>query len=362
MSAPSVSDADFIRLYEEIGPRAMSRRLSLDLRGISRRRELIERKYRRSIRSANGPANNLPHTYVEHPQRAALSVSDGIVLVGSDAHYWPGEPSTAHRGFVRFCREYEPAAVILNGDVIDACAISRHPPINWESRPTVQQEIETAQDRLHEIEMAMPRGCRRVWTLGNHDSRFETRLATVAPEFAKVAGVHLKDHFPNWQPAWSAWVNDDVVIKHRFKGGVHATHNNTVASGKTMVTGHLHSAKVTPYTDYNGDRYGVDTGCLADPESAAFMGYTEDSPKNWRSAFGVLTFVDGRLLFPELAVVLEPGRIQFRGKIINVSDTQAPRRAKDSHAKTARAQKSRDGRRTRVHRRDRTARGRARTG
>jgi hypothetical protein len=48
--------------------------------------------------------------------------------------------------------------------------------------------------------------------------------------------------------------------KHRMKGGIHAAHNNTLHAGTTMVTGHLHSVKVTPFSDYNGTRWDVDTG------------------------------------------------------------------------------------------------------
>jgi hypothetical protein len=85
-----------------------------------------------------------------------------------------------------------------------------------------------------------------------------------------------------------------------------------------MVTGHLHSAKVTPCTDYNGTRYGVDTGCLADTYHPAFQGYCEDSPRDWRASFCVLTFVDGQLLMPELVLVWDQTHVQFRGEIIEV--------------------------------------------
>ncbi len=61
-----------------------------------------------------------------------------------------------------------------------------------------------------------------------------------------------------------------MIIKHRYKGGVHATHNNTVSSGVSICTGHLHSLKVTPYSDYNGVRYGVDTGTLAETDGPQF--------------------------------------------------------------------------------------------
>jgi len=111
-----------------------------------------------------------------------------------------------------------------------------------------------------------------------------------------------------------------VVVKHRYKGGIHATHNNTVGSGKTIVTGHLHSLKVTPYSDYNGTRYGVDTGTLADTDGPQFVDYLEDSPTNWRSGFIVLTFKDGELLYPEIVQKFSDNHIQFRGQVIDVSD------------------------------------------
>ena len=165
---------------------------------------------------------------------------------------------------------------------------------------------------------AAPKGAAFIWTLGNHDGRLETKLASCAPEFAKVSGVHLKDHFPRWTPAWMASVNNEIIIKHRFKGGIHAPHNNTIQSGKSMVTGHLHSAKVTPWSDYNGTRYGVDCGTLSEPYGPQFTDYTELNPVNWRSGFCVLTFVDGKMLWPELAVKWDDTHVQFRGKLIKV--------------------------------------------
>ncbi len=209
-------------------------------------------------------------------------------------------------------------AVVLNGDVLDFPQISRHPPIGWESTPSPVEEIEAAQDHLTDIERAVPKGCHKVWTLGNHDARFETRLAMVAREYKGLKGIHLSDFFSLWQKGWSVWINDEVVCKHRWKGGVHASYNNTVYAGKTMVTGHLHSQKVVPYTDYNGTRYGVDAGCVAEPDHKAFADYTEDAPKNWRSGFCVLSFRGGQLMYPELVSVWDDDHVQFRGQIVRV--------------------------------------------
>lgn len=295
-----------------MGAEKMARKHQISARGIHARRERIEKKIGRRLASPNYmscPKDNAPG-------RLHCEVPDGVVLIGSDAHFWPNIISPAFRAFVKFCKELQPKAVIMNGDMMDGARISRHPPIGWENRPTVVEEIEAIQERLGEITKATFKA-KKFWPLGNHDARYETRLATVAPDYAKVHGVHLRDHFPDWEPCWAVWINNDVVVKHRYKGGEHATHNNPLRAGKTMVTGHLHSLKATPYTDYNGTRFGVDTGTLADPFGPQFE-YQEDNPRNHRSGFAVLTFHRGRLLWPELAHVLSEGEVEFRGKVISV--------------------------------------------
>jgi hypothetical protein len=213
----------------------------------------------------------------------------------------------------------KPEATILNGDLVDGARNSAHPHGIWkhEQRPTVKQELEACQSFMQALYEAY-RPSKHLWTWGNHDSRFEAKLSASVPEYEGVQGFALKDHFPEWKMCMSAWINDEVVVKHRWKGGLHAPFRNTVESGKTMVTGHLHSLKVMPWTDYNPHpRYGVDTGTLSDINGLMFD-YAEDSPRNWRAGFAVLTFRDGKLLLPELAQVWDSESVQFRGELVKV--------------------------------------------
>jgi len=310
----SACDEDmFIRLVQSIGPAATARQLGIGVRKVYERRARIERDTGEPIKVPTAHVARVQNE-PKFPQRVQIQIDDGVILVASDAHYWPGEPTTAHRAFVRACKEMRPAVVIMNGDALDGARISRHAPIGWETRPTLIDEIEVCKQRLDEIRDAAT-NAKLIWPIGNHDARFETRIATVAPEYAKVYGVHLKDHFPEWWPCWSVWINDDVIVKHRFRGGVHAAWNNAVHAGKTIVTGHTHSLLVRPMTDYNGTRYGVETGTLADPYGAQFLDYTEDGPRQWRSGFAVLTFRGGRLLWPEMVSVCGEGEVEFRGKV-----------------------------------------------
>lgn len=307
-------DKTFVELFEKYGGTETARRIGTTERNVFARRVRIERRLGRALVS---PRDQNAVKVGRGPHRVEISVTNGIVLVGSDAHIWPGPKSTAMRAFIKFCKEYQPAAVILNGDVVDLPQVSRHPPIGWENHPTVQQEIEAAQNILHEIELAAFKA-RKVWTLGNHDQRYETRLASVAPEYAKLNGFHLKDFFPNWENGWSVQINSDCIVKHRYKGGMGATRANALNAGTSMITGHLHSANVRGVTDYRGTRWGVDTGCLADPSHSAFVDYTEDAPLDWRSGFGFLTFRDGVLLQPELVLTHSEGVVDFRGQLHEV--------------------------------------------
>ena len=300
----------FRELFKKHGATKMAAILKCSERSIYRRRRVLERK------APIFPPKK-EHLNKEYPHRATLTIENGTVIVGSDLHIWPGPASTALRAFKKFCKDLKPAAVILNGDVLDFPKISRHAAIGWEETPIPVDEIEAAQVHLYDIEQACGKA-EKFWTLGNHDARFESFIVQHAPQLQAIKGTSLMDHFAMWRWTWSCWINDDVVVKHRFKGGIHATHTNTLNSGKTMITGHLHSQKITPFTDYNGTRYGVDTGCCADPNHAAFVNYTEDNPKNWTSGFLVLKFVHGQLLYPQLVTVWDADHVQYLGEVISV--------------------------------------------
>jgi hypothetical protein len=69
--------------------------------------------------------------------------------------------------------------------------------------------------------------------------------------------------------------------------------------------------------DYNGCRWGVDCGTLADIYGPQFS-YLEDNPRSWSAGFARLKWVSGRLLTPELIRVVEKDLVEFRGELIEV--------------------------------------------
>lgn len=317
------TQAEFIHAWEASGgsPQVVSELLGTTIRGVYQRRVNLAKQ---GIILETTPIKRGGQTLWtkisdEQPVRTEVGIKDGHIIIFSDAHYWPGEASISHRALLNVTSMLKPAVVVANGDILDGARISKHDKSSWAPRPKVPDEFTVATQRLSEIEEVAGFECRFYWNLGNHDIRFEKYIAIHAPELEGLKGTTLPEHFPRWSFQMSLMLNPKtdsaVMIKHRFSGGIHAGYNNTLRAGLTMVTGHLHRLLVTPWGDYNGRRWGVDTGTLADPNGPQFR-YREDDPSSGAQGFAVLTFRDGVLLPPELCEVIN-GRAAFRGNWVS---------------------------------------------
>lgn len=329
MPQPSCSEQEFIRLFQRYGsPERVAKELGITTRNVYRRRKSIEERTGKPIVAWTNDCSGRAKIKLDKIGVRQTINTSGYVLIFGDAHFWPGERSTAFDALIHLIKELQPSLIVCNGDVFDGARISRHPPTEWAHMPTVQEELETVQERLGEIEAVAPKKTPLVWCMGNHDSRFSMRLAQAAPEFIGVKGFDLPDHFPAWSHSWSLQINENTMVKHRWHNGVHATWNNVLKSGCNIVTNHLHQLCVKPFTDYNGRRYGVDTGTLSDfgPDAAKFV-YGEDNPFNWGQGFAALKFTSkGELLPPELVEVID-NVAYFRGQPISVRGQKALRAA-----------------------------------
>ena len=303
-----VSDEELIAAFKTYGsPQKVSQVLKIDVGTVYRRRAALKDV---SLPSFAARQHTIANTYIPDNRRViSHTVDNGHVFIASDCHYWPDEETVAHKAFVSLLTEFKPKTIILNGDVFDGARISRHAALMGTNPPTPKQEIEACQDRLHEIANAS-KNATKLWTYGNHDCRLFSYIATHADALMEFSDLFA--YFPGWHTGWRVDINNSVVVKHRWHNGQHATYNNALKSGRSIVTGHLHKLMVTPWVDYNGRRYGIDTGTLAEPTGDQFV-YTEENPVNWCSGFAVLTFKNGMLLPPELCEVIN-GVAYFRGE------------------------------------------------
>lgn len=319
MALSKFDDATFIAAWSRLrSPTRVAKELGVSVRAACSRRDAVQLRHGLVLPVSDVRSPNFVLTLPENQKRATLDIDSGVAIVFSDAHYWPGIVTAAHRALVVAVGELKPALIVANGDIFDGAQVSRHGRIGWAKGPSVKDELDAVRDRLAEIE-AVAGNAKLHRTIGNHDLRFETRLSGNVPEYEGVGGFTLKDHVPRWSVSMSLMVNGSCMVKHRYHNGVHATWNNALKSGTSIVTGHLHALQVRPFTDYNGTRYAVDTGTLADPTGDQFE-YAEDAPSNHRAGFAVLTWRNGRLLPPELLEVIdeEEGLVCFRGQVVAV--------------------------------------------
>ena len=318
MPALKCTDEEILAAFEQFGGRITEAAVALDIapRTFHARVQIIEAKTGRKLRSGKGSRVVISRDTRPNP----IDLEDGCIIVASDAHYWPGDVSTAHRALVKVCKKLGPDIVVMNGDELDGASAGRHARIGWEQRPTLAAEIQALQERMQEIKRASP-GAHLLGTYGNHTIRMDTYLAAHAGIVEGVNGMKFDDLLPSWHYAWAWMVNGHTLIKHRVKGGIHATWTATADAQVSTVTGHLHNLRVTPRTTMSpvngGMIYGVDTGMLADPWGPQFA-YVEQGPRNWRSGFAVLTFKGGQLMPPELCQVVDEDVAWFRGCRIEV--------------------------------------------
>lgn len=318
MPAKTVSDAEFLEMWEELGsPKKIADILGIAERAVYSRRRRLE--WRNSIELA---ARNFNKDIEKINYRNAVHRVTGHVLVFSDAHCWPDQIYTpAYFALLELIKELKPKIIVCNGDLFDGASISRFPS-HGEPIPTVAEELKAAKKLMKGIERVAPQGCNLVFTIGNHDQRWATKLASL-PEFKGVSGLDLRTHFEAWEFCWSLVINKgtegETVIKHRLRNGVHATHSNAVASGCHIITGHSHNLRCSPFSDYKGRRWACETGMLGPMpiDAGSKFLYAEDGPSQSTMGFLVLTYTkDFKLLPPELVEVLDDNRVFFRGEEI----------------------------------------------
>ena len=306
------SDEDFIKAWKATGGRAGEVAKLLGYSGPSKvydRRRVLEKKLGIVLTSAGdcghkgrGDAGTTAYDY--NPRRK-LNGFEGFAVVFSDCHWWPGISDTvAYKALLEVIKEIKPKLIVANGDILDGAQISRFPPIGWVKTPDVKAELDEVGARMTAIRRAAPKA-HHIRTIGNHDQRYDSSLASRAAQFTGIKGFRLADHLAEWTETMSLWVNEHTVIKHRWHNGENAGKNNTMKSGKSMITGHDHILKITPHVDYNGIRWAGQDGTLAEPGGPQFA-YGEDNPSQANSGFLVLPFIrNGHLIEPEVCRVID---------------------------------------------------------
>lgn len=323
MPAPTVSDA---QVAEAVKFHRSIRKASLAL-GISERQTHSRVS---KIEAATGErfeldANTIHRRLKWEPAYSTLElkVEDATFVCYSDSHLWPGIESTGYRSLVELLPKVRPQYVVDLGDSLDAARISRHPAQGWESKPSLEAELD-AMIQYKRVIRGAAKGATAFMIHSNHAQRFDSYFATHAAEARGIRGTRLQDHVEE-KIYVRAFVNSHTLLIHSIRNGIHAQYNNVQAAHISVVSGHLHSQQCRPRTSLsrvNGGTstiYGVDVGTLAAVDGPQFD-YRLGTPSDWRSGWCVLTFRDGVLMPPEFCTVIdeEAGTVFFRGELLQV--------------------------------------------
>lgn len=324
MAKAACTDVEFISLWQQTrgSPAEIGKILGVDLSNVYRRRRHLEQRLGSPLlsHSPQSPDKVIlggENTYIRQNK---ATLKDGVIVVFTDAHIYPGIETTARRALIKLLPIIKPQIVVDNGDSFDGGQISRHDRIGWDHRPSVQEELE-ANGTFHDDVRRAAKGAKFFWNWGNHDMRYPTRLAAKVPEYKGVAGMRLEDHFPEWHFGVTLTINPDdpcpLLIKHRYRGGEHADWNNVMRAGIHIGTGHDHQMTARRFIDKRGMRWGIRFGTLSDPDIPIFD-YQEANPSQQMSGFGVLRLKGGRLMHPQFCEVVRDGVVEYLNEEIKV--------------------------------------------
>lgn len=310
-----LSDEAFITAWRAAGgsPARISELTGIGIRQVYKRRTVLEKRHGVTLQSVPVDGKATPYAPPAHfERRRRFEVRDGVVVVFSDAHFAPDHNTVAQDALETLCRELKPVVVVSNGDELDAAQLSKWPILSHHKTYSLREQLDCLKLHMDAIQRAAGPKCRLAATLGNHSVRLSRYIASVAEHFLDMPYTRLEDWIPAWPLSWTVEINTGgpgmTVIRHRNQAGM--LHLQGQKAGCHYIHGHCHKLGVHRLPTFNGVRYSLDTGSLADPDSDVFD-YAEGAP-NHCQGFAVLTFKDGKLLPPELVEVVE-GTAYFRG-------------------------------------------------
>lgn len=300
--------------HKHASPQRVADALGVPVRRVYEQRVALEKRgISLPTISASKSHQNTPYSTPAHFERRRLfEVLDGTVVVFSDPHWVPDHSTIGQEALEQVIRRVKPQLIVCGGDAVDGDTASRFDPTRGHhKRFTLREELECVKEHLESIQKIAGKA-QLAWTLGNHDVRLSRFVATRAPALLDMPATRLEDWYPGWPLSWTVEINSGTpgmtVIRHRNQAGM--LHLQAQKAGCHYVHGHLHRINVHTAAGFNGFRYSVDAGSLADPASNAFD-YAEGNAPHCQG-FAVLTFKGGLLMPPELVQIID-GVAWFRG-------------------------------------------------
>lgn len=256
-----------------------------------------------------------------------------LAVILSDLHTQFLDPF-AWRVAIDTIKMVKPDVVILNGDVVDFHAVSRHCKLPGDGALSLQGEINFAKNKiLAEVRAAAP-DADITWHIGNHEYRLVRYLADTAPELAdleclafdKLFGIkeyeiemifggsflapkvarQRQEIGTNWHKYW-----DCYAVTHGTYCGPSSAFQHLSRYGMSGTNGHAHAPVLVfkPTLVCPSANWMV-TGMMAG--FAVGKDYVPE-PSQWTRGFGVATIHPSSGVVIQVPVVMQGGFATFAG-------------------------------------------------
>lgn len=214
---------------------------------------------------------NLPESYQEKREPLRLPLTCNNILLISDIHI-PYHDIDAITIALEYGVRENVNTIVLNGDVLDFCRISRFETDF--SKRSVKQEFDAAKEFLRVLRQIFPTQ-EIYWIKGNHDQRYEKYLFQKASEIWDDPYFRLEERL-RLNEERVHLIDDKILVKagklaithghHIFKGiftPVSPARGAYMKAKQSVIVGHLHRSSHHVESDMEGNLNAAwSTGCM----------------------------------------------------------------------------------------------------
>lgn len=197
------------------------------------------------------------------------------MLFLGDTHF-PFENKAAIKWAIKLAQEMKPDVIVQLGDLTDQFSFSRYPRAH---KMDPADELKKGVEGAQKMWAALPKNCRRIQILGNHDDRMQKQALKAMPELISVVEDALDDMY-TFEGVETIkefeFELEGIMVQHghRAKLGDHAKYNQC-----STVVGHSHHGGVVYLRNRDGVYWELNAGFLGDINTTAF-GYVSQKKVN----------------------------------------------------------------------------------
>lgn len=278
MPTPKLKDSTLIEMLDMLEECNGSQKLAATKLGISHTtfKSRVDIAIQRGIRPTSGKDVNkaargmhsLPKSIPLGEESYHLS-GERSILVMSDIHV-PYHDEHALEAAIEYGIKRNADTVILNGDIIDCAALSRHEKTPAQ-RMGLEGELSKTRELMSVIRSTFPKA-EIIYNEGNHEARLPAYISAHAPELWTLAQLsmqsllHLGQYGIKWLSSMQHLTAGDLHINHGHelrKSGVHVARANFLDACVNILSGHAHRSQEYTHRTMDGKVLAAwNTGCL----------------------------------------------------------------------------------------------------